>query len=99
MPQIKPVTRFLFSLGIVTCQVWLSATLPYVARFPAQEYVSGASKIPTIIYYDPMGKVRAVGAEAVRQEIFEAADEGHWVKAQWYGSPAASRSIRKSSSD
>jgi len=52
-------------------------------RFPAQETISGASKIPTIIYYDPEGKVRAVGAEATRDGIFEEAMEGGWVKSEW----------------
>lgn len=52
-------------------------------RFPAHEQISGASKIPTIIYYDLEGKVRAVGAEATREGIYEAAEDGHWVKAEW----------------
>ena len=68
----------------------LSGTCPLI-RFPAQEHISGASKIPTIIYYDQMGKVRAAGAEAVRHETFEAADDGNWVKAEWYGSLANDR--------
>ena len=38
-----------------------------------------------------MGKVRAAGAEAVRHETFEAADDGNWVKAEWYGSLANNR--------
>jgi len=53
-------------------------------RFPAQETISGASKIPTIIYYDPEGNVRAVGAEATRDGIFEEAMEGGWVKSEWW---------------
>ena len=52
-------------------------------RFPAHEHVSGASKIPTVIYYDLEGKVRAVGAEAMREGIYEIAEEGNWVKAEW----------------
>ncbi|KAF9523663.1 hypothetical protein CPB83DRAFT_862441 [Crepidotus variabilis] len=55
-----------------------------ITRFPAQETISGASKIPTIIYYDQQGKVRAVGAEATRDGIFEAALEGDWYKAEWF---------------
>lgn len=53
-------------------------------RFPAHEYTSGASKIPAIIYYDRAGKVMAVGAEAVKEGIYETAEDEHWVKAQWY---------------
>ena len=52
-------------------------------RFPAQEQISGASKIPTEIYYDRTGKVRAVGAEATKESIYEVAEEENWVKAEW----------------
>ncbi|KAF9523664.1 hypothetical protein CPB83DRAFT_862443 [Crepidotus variabilis] len=55
-----------------------------VTRFPAQETSSGASKIPTIIYYDPEGRVRAVGAEAAQESIYDSAIEGEWYKAEWF---------------
>ena len=51
-------------------------------RFPAQEHVGGDSKIPTVIYYDLLGKVRAVGAEALWERIDEIAEEENWVKAE-----------------
>ena len=53
-------------------------------RFPANEYITGASKIPTIIYYDRAGNVKAVGAEAVKEGIYETAEDEYWVKAEWY---------------
>jgi nitrate reductase cytochrome c-type subunit len=52
-------------------------------RFPAQERVGGASKIPTIIYYDREGKVRAVGAEATSEAVELTAEEEGWTKAEW----------------
>ena len=52
-------------------------------RFPAQENISGASKIPTVIYYDLNGNVRAVGAEAMKESIYLIADDENWVKAEW----------------
>ncbi|KAF9047806.1 hypothetical protein BJ165DRAFT_1403442 [Panaeolus papilionaceus] len=55
-----------------------------VTQFPAQEYISGASKIPTVIYYDQSGKVRAVGAEAMREGIYEIAEDQQWIKAEWF---------------
>ncbi|KAF5317094.1 hypothetical protein D9611_003520 [Ephemerocybe angulata] len=55
-----------------------------VTRFPAHEHISGASKIPTIIYYDREGQVRAVGAEATKEGIFETAEDEGWVKAEWF---------------
>lgn len=53
-------------------------------RFPAQEQVGGDAKIPSILYYDQSGTVRAVGAEALQENIIEQAEEGDWVKAEWY---------------
>jgi stage V sporulation protein SpoVS len=53
------------------------------SRFPANEQISGSSKIPTVIYYDKEGNVRAVGAEAVREGIHEIASDEGWVKAEW----------------
>lgn len=55
-----------------------------VTRFPAHEHISGASKIPTIIYYDRAGNVKAVGAEAMKEGIYETAEDEHWVKAEWF---------------
>lgn len=55
-----------------------------VTRFPAQKHVSASSKIPTIIYYDKNGTVRAVGAEAVTDAIVEKAEDEGWTKAEWF---------------
>ncbi|KDR69801.1 hypothetical protein GALMADRAFT_145198 [Galerina marginata CBS 339.88] len=54
-----------------------------VTRYPAQEHVGGDSKIPTIVYYDKQGKVRAVGAEAMREGIEDQAEDEEWTKAEW----------------
>ena len=44
-------------------------------RYPAQEHVGGGSKIPSILYYDRQGAVRAVGAEALQDHIIEQGEE------------------------
>ncbi|KZP20068.1 hypothetical protein FIBSPDRAFT_932499 [Athelia psychrophila] len=59
-------------------------TIRGVTRFPAQENVGGDSKIPSIIYYDRQGKVRAVGAEALQESIIEQAEDDDWVKLEWW---------------
>ena len=59
-------------------------------RFPAQEIIAGASKVPSIIYYDNKGRVKAIGAEAIKDGIQEAAIEGEWYKAEWYTFPGPS---------
>lgn len=56
----------------------------HCVRFPAQEHVNGSSKIPTILYYDQTGEVRAIGAEAMNEGIFEEAEDGGWMKVEWY---------------
>lgn len=55
-----------------------------VTRFPAQEHSSGSSKIPTVVYYDKQGTVRAIGAEAASEGIFEQAEDGDWYKVEWF---------------
>lgn len=52
-------------------------------RFPAQEQVGGDAKIPSIIYYDGAGTVRATGAEALQEGTIEMADDEGWTKAEW----------------
>ncbi|KAG6888221.1 hypothetical protein C0995_009757 [Termitomyces sp. Mi166 len=54
-----------------------------VTRFPGQEQVGGDSKIPTIIYYDQHGNIRAVGAEALK-DIESMIVERGWTKAEWF---------------
>ena len=53
------------------------------SRFPGLETISGAAKIPSIIYYDRDGKVQAVGAEATCDEVYEKALELGWYKTEW----------------
>ncbi|KIK43050.1 hypothetical protein CY34DRAFT_804214 [Suillus luteus UH-Slu-Lm8-n1] len=55
-----------------------------VARYPAQEHVGGDSKIPSILYYDLQGDVRAVGAEALQEHVIEQAENEGWVKLAWW---------------
>jgi hypothetical protein len=58
--------------------------LRFVGRYPGQEYIAGSSKIPTIIYYDKSGNVKAVGAEALLEQTVEEAEDEEWMKVQWY---------------
>ncbi|KIJ93867.1 hypothetical protein K443DRAFT_134933 [Laccaria amethystina LaAM-08-1] len=55
-----------------------------VTRFPADELGNGSSKIPTVIYYDRHGKVRAVGAEALRESVQDTAVSEGWIKVEWF---------------
>jgi len=55
-----------------------------VTRYPAQERVGGDSKIPSILYYDQDGNVRAVGAEALRGSVTEQAEDEDWIKVEWF---------------
>lgn len=52
-------------------------------RFPAQEHVGGDCKIPSFLYYDQQGAVKAVGAEAMKEDIAAQRDDEEWIKAPW----------------
>ncbi|KAK0448954.1 uncharacterized protein EV420DRAFT_1566356 [Desarmillaria tabescens] len=51
-----------------------------VTRFPSQEHVGSDAKIPTVMYYDCEGTVKAIGAEALKENIIEAAEDEGWTK-------------------
>lgn len=63
-----------------TCLDYLTSS----ARFPGQENAAGDSKIPSILYYNLDGSVRAVGAEAALPHLaLDAEDEG-LLFIEWY---------------
>ncbi|KAK0471591.1 hypothetical protein IW261DRAFT_1511451 [Armillaria novae-zelandiae] len=51
-----------------------------VTRFPAQENAGGDAKIPTILYYDQSGDLKAAGAEALDESVIRSAEDEEWVK-------------------
>ncbi|KAI6156475.1 hypothetical protein EDD17DRAFT_1845061 [Pisolithus thermaeus] len=55
-----------------------------VSKFPSQEHVGGSNKIPSVMYYDQEGRVRAVGAETEQLHIVEKAEEEEWVRLEWW---------------
>ena len=53
------------------------------SRFPRQHHADRIEKVPSVIYYDQRGQLRAIGAEILDPETnAEAADEG-WIKVAW----------------
>ncbi|KAI0749353.1 hypothetical protein C8Q80DRAFT_1100423 [Daedaleopsis nitida] len=55
-----------------------------VTRFPGQEHVAGNSKIPSIMYYDRHGEVKAAGAEAENASTVALAEDEGWMKAELF---------------
>ncbi|EGN98678.1 hypothetical protein SERLA73DRAFT_107767 [Serpula lacrymans var. lacrymans S7.3] len=55
-----------------------------VTRFPGQEHVAGNSKIPSLVYYDKYGTLRAAGAEADDASITSQAEDEGWIKAELF---------------
>ncbi|KAJ3918140.1 hypothetical protein F5877DRAFT_90847 [Lentinula edodes] len=55
-----------------------------VTSFPAQAKVGGSAKIPSILYYDKEGTVRAVGSEAMEPAFIEQAEEEGFIKVSWF---------------
>lgn len=51
-------------------------------RFPGQEHVAGNSKIPSIMYYDRDGNMKAAGAEADGASVIAQAEDEQWVKTE-----------------
>ena len=51
--------------------------------FPGQEQTAGDFKIPSVLYYDLKGHVRAAGAEALSPHVAELAEDEGWVKVEW----------------
>ena len=55
----------------------------YGARFRGQEDQSSSTKVPSVLYYDLQGHLRASGAEINDPELaFMASDEG-WIVVEW----------------
>jgi hypothetical protein len=53
-------------------------------RFPGQEHVAGSYKIPSIMYYDQDGNMKAGGAEAEGNAMVDLAEDYGWTKAELY---------------
>ncbi|KAJ7760087.1 hypothetical protein DFH07DRAFT_1023117 [Mycena maculata] len=98
-----PVRKLVLGINIGTTYAGMSycllnpgkiPTILPVTRFPTQDHVGGDSKVPSVIYYDGLGRAKALDAEALQESVVEqAADEG-WVKSEWFKlhlHPGASR--------
>lgn len=82
VPEAKGVTKWVFIYILRT-------NMPFIndsnhERFPSQEHVHGSSKIPSVIYYDQKGEIRAIGAETLSEGVYERAEEEGWVKVEWW---------------
>ncbi|KAI0342873.1 hypothetical protein BDW22DRAFT_1407386 [Trametopsis cervina] len=55
-----------------------------VTRFPGQEHVAGNSKIPSIMYYDSHGNMKAAGAEADGAAVLAQAEDEGWIKTELF---------------
>jgi hypothetical protein len=55
--------------------------------YPAHSLVGGDSKIPTILYYDNNGLLKACGAEALDPGLTIAAEAEGWIKTEWSDTP------------
>jgi hypothetical protein len=53
-----------------------------LCRFPGQEHVAGNSKIPSVIYYDQYGSIKAAGAEADTAAMASLAEEQAWIRTE-----------------
>ncbi|KAF8598333.1 hypothetical protein BDV93DRAFT_561379 [Ceratobasidium sp. AG-I] len=59
-------------------------SLRRVCAWPGQEATRAESRIPTLVYYDRSGKAVAFGAETLRLEIVDQAEEDEWQLARHF---------------
>lgn len=52
-------------------------------RFPAQGVARADTKVPSILFYDKSGTVRAAGAKVLSSDIIQTAQTEGWTKAEW----------------
>ncbi|KDQ12464.1 hypothetical protein BOTBODRAFT_34432 [Botryobasidium botryosum FD-172 SS1] len=55
-----------------------------VVQWPGQENQGGESKIPSLIWYDQLGRARAFGAEARKSDVLDQAEDGGWKLAKHF---------------
>ena len=87
MPSLSPekFPRSTESLGeFAALEIHLVGAHSGNPRFPGQEHVAGNSKIPSIMYYDQNGELKAAGAEAENASTVAIAEDEGWVKAELY---------------
>uniref|UniRef100_A0A8H7Y9N2 Protein kinase domain-containing protein n=1 Tax=Psilocybe cubensis TaxID=181762 RepID=A0A8H7Y9N2_PSICU len=49
-----------------------------------RDQLSGSFKVPTTIYYDEFGELRAIGAETMSEEVIKVAESNGWRKVKWF---------------
>ena len=78
IPKIHGVTRC-----VLLSHPWpLLTHITPLSSFPGQEHVAGSYKIPTILYYNKNGDMKAAGAEAESNAIIDLAEDDGWTKAE-----------------
>lgn len=82
-PGKVPVIRNVNRCGHASKSFVCFANLTRFSRFPHQHLADRIEKVPSAIYYDQDGRLRAIGAEILDPDTnTEAADEG-WIKVAW----------------
>ncbi|KAG8918710.1 hypothetical protein FRC02_002157, partial [Tulasnella sp. 418] len=55
-----------------------------VSGYAGQEFQASSTKVPTVIYYDTSGEVRAAGGEIYDPEVSIQAREEGWERVEWF---------------
>ncbi|KDQ52423.1 hypothetical protein JAAARDRAFT_483334 [Jaapia argillacea MUCL 33604] len=70
-----------------------------VTMYPGQTSCGGDSKVPSIVEYDAIGAVRAVGAEASYASDIGEAEEKGWTRVEWFKLHLSPQTLRLSLAD
>ncbi|KAG8917973.1 hypothetical protein FRC02_002740 [Tulasnella sp. 418] len=55
-----------------------------VSGYAGQEFQASSTKVPTVLYYDQSGKVRAAGSEIFDPDMMLDAREEGWKRVEWF---------------
>lgn len=80
IPFIQGVTRLVLKNRYLPAH-YLD-TYSKTSRFPDQDRVAGDKKVPSVMYYDETGQVRAAGATAQDQNTMDQAEDEGWTKVE-----------------
>ena len=89
LPTVVPLTASSYHAEFQKCLQLRGKSFPHfhrsivtAIRFPAQGVARAEARVPSLLYYDQSGAVRAAGAEALTQDIIQTAKSEGWMKAE-----------------
>ena len=61
-----------------------NSALNNFVSYPGQEHKIGNAKIPSVLFYDKKGELKATGAETEIEAMVEQQTSEGWMKVEWF---------------